>query len=102
MAAASLRIVADASPVLNALALLAWAVELSPMFRQRLVESLPVRGQGQIDLGQLCPQLVRVNHDIALAGAAGELRVRLESGDSLAHFARAVRAGEFDDLVVER
>ncbi len=97
-----LRIVADASPVLDDLALLACALEFSPMFRQRLVELSPVGGDGGIDLAQLGPELVRVNLDIALAPAAGELRIRLESGDALAHLTRAVRAGEFDDLVVER
>lgn len=102
MAAASLRIRADASPVLDDLALLAWAVELSPMFRQRLVELLPVGGQGQVDPGQLGSELVRINQDIPFAAAAGELRIRLESGNALAELARAVRAGEFDDLVVER
>ena len=102
MPAATLRIVADASPLLDDLALLAWAVELSPMFRQRLVESLPMNSQSLVDLGQLGPELVRVNLDIPLAPAAGELRILLESGNALADLARAVRAGEFDDLVVER
>ena len=101
MATLSLCIVADASPVLNDLALLAWAVELSPMFRQRLAESLPVRLQSRLEFGQLASELVCINQDIAPATAACELRIRFESGDAFADLACAVRAGEFDDLVVE-
>lgn len=44
MAALPLRIVADARPLLDDLALLAWAVEMSPMFRGALeaLRSMPV------------------------------------------------------------
>jgi hypothetical protein len=70
--------------------LLAQAAQRSMQVRQRL-----------IDLVDFAPELVRFDTDHSLATAACELRIRLELSDALLELVAAIRAGQFDGLVVE-
>lgn len=89
------------SPVPDPQALLALALDLAPVFRQRLVDLAPVRGQCLLDAGQFGPELIRVNLDIRLACDAAGQGAGLEPGQALAERSRAMRTTELDDLVVE-
>lgn len=90
MSAATLHLKCNASQLLADLALLAKAAQRSLQVRQRLV-----------DLCNFAPELVRVDADHGAATGAGELWIRLELANAFLELAAAVRAGQFDGLVVE-
>lgn len=85
-----LNISVDVDQLKADIALLAQAAQRSLQVRQRLV-----------DLGNLGPELVRFDVDDASATPAGELRIRLYLANALFELVAAVRAGQFDDLVVQ-
>lgn len=90
MAVQTLTLACDASQLLADMELLSQAAQRSLQVRQRL-----------LDLGDFGPELVRVDIDRSGATGAGELRIRLESANAFLELAAAVRAGQFDDLVVQ-
>jgi hypothetical protein len=90
MACCTLSLQCNASQLMADLQLLAQAAQRSPQVRQRLV-----------DLGDLVPELVCSDSDALVATTAGECRIRLELPNAFLELVRAVRAGEFDGLVVQ-
>lgn len=86
----TLTMTCEASGVLADLALLERAADLSLQVRQRLVDLF---GGGL--------QLLRVHVERGAAVPAGELRTHFELADPLRELALAVRAGDFDGLVVQ-
>ena len=90
MASCTIAIRCDAASVQSDLALLTQAAKGSLQLRQRL-----------LDLGNLGSHLRCVDADPALALDACEFGIRFEFSDALAQLVSAVRAGQFDGLVVQ-
>lgn len=90
MARMTMTLRADGDAVLADLALLERAADLSLQVRQRLVDLF--RG----DL-----QLLRVDNERGAAAPAGELRICFQLCDPLLELVAAIRAGDFDGVVVQ-
>ena len=86
MAAATLTLSCDTSPLMTFLALFKHALESS---------------KRSLQLGDLGFELVRVEHDYSAAGA-GELLVRLYPSDAFLRFAATIFARELNLLSVEQ
>lgn len=87
---AALTVTLDASAVLADLALLERAADLSLQVRNRLVH---------LDGGGL--QLVRIDTELLPTVPAGQVRARLQLCDPLLELVAAIRAGDFDGVVVQ-
>lgn len=90
MADCTLVLKLDANQVLAEIALLTQAAKGSLQVRQRL-----------LGLGNLASHLVCFDDDAGPATPAGQLGVRLQFSDALLELVSAVRAGQFDGLVVQ-
>lgn len=80
----------DSKQILLDLELLAKFAQRSEKLRLRL-----------LDFGDLAAQIVCIDAESGFALGANEIGVRLQFSDSLLELVSAVRAGQFDGLVVE-
>ena len=90
MASQTISLHCDASQVLADLKLLSDAADRSPQIRKRL-----------LDLGNLGPELIRLDADDVAGTGAGEFGIRLQPSDLLLELVATVRADELDSLVVQ-